>query len=44
MLIVPKAFPPEFRRDVVAVSRKGQAPLSQIAKDSESPSRSSQSE
>jgi transposase len=33
MLIVPKAFPPEFRRDVVAVARKGQAPLSQIAKD-----------
>src|SRR5258705_2571290 len=33
MLIVPKAFPPEFRRDVVAVARKGQAPLSQISKD-----------
>lgn len=30
---MPKAFPPEFRRDVVAVARKGQAPLSQIAKD-----------
>jgi transposase len=32
-LIVPKAFPAEFRRDVVAVARKGEAPLSQIAKD-----------
>ena len=30
---MPKAFPLEFRRDVVAVARKGQAPLSQIAKD-----------
>ena len=28
-----KAFPVEFRRDVVAVARKGDAPLSQIAKD-----------
>jgi len=28
---MPKAFPLEFRRDVVA--RKGEAPLSQIAKD-----------
>jgi transposase len=33
MFIMPKAFPLEFRRDVVAVSRKGEAPLSQIAKD-----------
>jgi transposase len=33
MLIMPKAFPIEFRRDVVAVARKGKAPLSQIAKD-----------
>jgi transposase len=32
-LIVPKAFPAEFRRDVVAVARKGQASLAQIAKD-----------
>jgi transposase len=32
-LIVPKAFPPEFRRDVVAVARKGQESLAQIAKD-----------
>ena len=30
---MPKAFPPEFRRDVVAVARKGEAPLAQIAKD-----------
>ena len=30
---MPKAFPPEFRRDVVAVARKGEAPLSQVAKD-----------
>lgn len=30
---MPKAFPPEFRRDVVAVARKGEAPVSQIAKD-----------
>jgi transposase len=33
MIDVPKAFPIEFRRDVVAVARKGEAPLSQIAKD-----------
>lgn len=33
MVNVPKAFPIEFRRDVVAVARKGDAPLSQIAKD-----------
>jgi transposase len=33
MVIMPKAFPIEFRRDVVAVARKGEAPLSQIAKD-----------
>ncbi len=30
---MPKAFPLEYRRDVVAVARKGEAPLSQIAKD-----------
>ena len=30
---MPKPFPAEFRRDVVAVARKGDAPLSQIAKD-----------
>jgi transposase len=33
MFSMPKAFPLEFRRDVVAVARKGEAPLSQIAKD-----------
>ena len=30
---MPKAFPPEFRRDVIAVARKGDAPVSQIARD-----------
>jgi transposase len=30
---MPKPFPLEFRRDVVAVARKREAPLSQIAKD-----------
>lgn len=30
---MPKAFPEEFRRDVVAVARKGEAPLTGIAKD-----------
>ncbi|MCW2527894.1 MAG: family transposase [Pseudonocardiales bacterium] len=30
---MPKAFPPEFHRDGVAVARKGEAPISQIAKD-----------
>jgi len=33
MSIVPKAFPEEFRRDVVAVARRGHAPIAQIAKD-----------
>jgi transposase len=33
MFSMPKAFPLEFRRDVVAVARKGEAPLSQVAKD-----------
>ncbi len=28
-----KAYPTEFRDDVVAVARKGQAPLSQIVTD-----------
>ena len=28
-----KPYPTEFRDDVVAVARKGQAPLAQIAKD-----------
>ena len=30
---MPKPFPEEFRRDVVAVARKREAPLTQIAKD-----------
>jgi transposase len=30
---MPKAFPIEYLSDVVAVARKGEAPLSQIAKD-----------
>jgi transposase len=33
MSVMPKAFPAEFRRDVVAVARKGEAPITQIAKD-----------
>jgi transposase len=28
-----QAFPEEFRRDVVAVARKGEAPITRIAKD-----------
>jgi transposase len=30
---MPKAFPLESRRDVVAVARKGEVPLSQVARD-----------
>ncbi len=30
---MPKAFPEEFRRDVVAVARRKEAPMSQIARD-----------
>ncbi len=30
---MPKAFPEEFRRDVVAVARKREATLTRIAKD-----------
>ncbi len=30
---MPKAFPEEFRRDVIAVARKGEASLRRIAKD-----------
>lgn len=30
---MPKPFPAEFRADVIAVARKGEAPLRQIAKD-----------
>ena len=32
---MPKAFPLEFRRDVIAVARKGEAPMTQIARDFE---------
>jgi len=30
---MPEAFPLEFRRDVVGVARRREAPMSQIAKD-----------
>src|SRR6476646_4797330 len=33
MSSMPKPYPKEFRDDVVAVARKGEAPLNQIAKD-----------
>lgn len=33
MVTGPKAFPVEFRRDVVAVARRVEAPISRIAKD-----------
>lgn len=33
MAIVAKPYPEEFRRDVVSVARKHEAPLAQIAKD-----------
>ncbi|PBC51517.1 hypothetical protein CJ177_34040 [Rhodococcus sp. ACPA1] len=33
MIDMPKPYPEEFRRDVVAVARKREAPLEQIAKD-----------
>jgi transposase-like protein len=33
MFNMPKPFRAEFRRDVVAVARKHEAPISQIAKD-----------
>jgi transposase len=33
MIAMAKAFPIEIRNDVVAVARKGEAPVSQIAKD-----------
>lgn len=33
MFNVPKAFPIEFRNDVVVVARKGEASIVQIAKD-----------
>jgi transposase len=33
MLTMPKPYPKEFRADVVAVARRGQDTLAQIAKD-----------
>jgi transposase len=33
MLTMPGAHPREFRDDVVAVARKGEAPIAEIAKD-----------
>lgn len=30
---MPKPFPIEFRNDVVAVAKKGQAPIAQVARD-----------
>ncbi len=30
---MPKPFPEEFRRDVIAVARKGDATIEQVAKD-----------
>ena len=33
MFIGPKAFPEEFRCDVVAIARQSEAPISQIARD-----------
>jgi transposase len=33
MFVMPKAFPSEFRRDVVAVARQSDAPISQVARD-----------
>jgi len=33
MLIVPRAHPKEFRDDVVAVARKGDASIAEVAKD-----------
>lgn len=30
---MPKAFPEEFRRDVVAVARKREYPIAQVARD-----------
>jgi transposase-like protein len=33
MCTVPRPYPREFREDVVAVARRGQAPLKQVAAD-----------
>jgi transposase len=33
MFVMPKPYPREFRADVIAVARKGQAPIRQVAAD-----------
>jgi transposase len=33
MSIMAKPYPEEFRRDVIAVARRGEIPLTQVAKD-----------
>jgi transposase len=33
MFTMPKPYPEEFRRDVVAVARKAESPLRQVARD-----------
>nr|WP_237399392.1 hypothetical protein [Rathayibacter iranicus] len=33
MVVVPKPYPEEFRRDVVAVARRSETPLAQVTKD-----------
>lgn len=33
MFTVPRPYPMEFRRDVVAVARRGDAPIKQVAAD-----------
>ena len=33
MHVMPKPHPQEFRDDVIAIARKGEAPIGQIAKD-----------
>jgi len=33
MLIMPRAFPREFRDDVVAIARRREVPVAQIARD-----------
>ena len=30
---MPKPFPPKFRRDIIAVARKGEASVAQVARD-----------
>lgn len=33
MTVMPKAYPKEFRDDVVAIARRGEIPISQLAVD-----------